>query len=84
MWVGRGKVVVGKWRQLYSNINLKSDKKKNKVTEGSLKINPKTFPLYLQNNFSLIAFFPRWDTRKLNELNNMVCFDLGYFHIYCN
>ena len=27
-WVGQGKVVVGKWRQLYSNINKKSKKTK--------------------------------------------------------
>ena len=25
-WVGRGKVVLGKWRQLYSNINKKKVK----------------------------------------------------------
>ena len=30
VWVGWGKVVVGKWRQLYPNIN---KKKKKKVTE---------------------------------------------------
>ena len=28
MWVGQGKVVVGKWRQLYSNINKKVGEKK--------------------------------------------------------
>ena len=26
VWIGRGKVVVGKWRQLYSNINKKRKK----------------------------------------------------------
>ena len=27
VWVGRGEVVVGKWRQLYSNINKKRGEK---------------------------------------------------------
>ena len=27
-WIGRGKVVVGKWRQLYSHINKKKSEKK--------------------------------------------------------
>ena len=27
-WVGQGKVIVGKWRQLYSNINKKEENKK--------------------------------------------------------
>ena len=28
-WVGQGKVVVGKWRQLYSNINKEREKKRS-------------------------------------------------------
>ena len=30
VWVGWGEVVVGKWRQLYSNINKRKEKKRKK------------------------------------------------------
>ena len=32
-WVGQGKVVVGKWRQLYLNINKKKERKKRKLNK---------------------------------------------------